>query len=179
MEIGQFIKEIRLKKGLTQEELGNKTNISVRTIQRIENGEVAPRLYTLQSIATVLEIDYEKLVNYEKIDSEDKNSNQNKIWLPILHLSGLPILLFPPIIIWIWQKNKIKNIKRHAVDVVNFQLSMLIYLIPSSFLSTLFIEHSIVIFLGLLGSVIIVINTIKVINNQPYYYPLTIKILNP
>ena len=45
MSIGQKIKDARIKKGLTQEDLAAKTDISVRTIQRIENEEVAPRTF--------------------------------------------------------------------------------------------------------------------------------------
>ena len=43
MKTGHLIKTLRLKKGITQEELAEKTEISVRTIQRIENGDVDPR----------------------------------------------------------------------------------------------------------------------------------------
>ncbi len=169
-----LIKKLRLEKGMTQEELASKTEISVRTIQRIENGKVAPRLYTLQSIASVLDIDYEELVNYDNVDG---NVTENNAWLPILHLSGLFIFLFPPIVIWIWQKNKVNDINKHAVDIVNFQLSMLIYLIASSFLKTTFIGLKAVMILGLLSTIIIVVNSIRVINNQSYKYPLSINIL--
>lgn len=43
MKTGLVIKELRIKKGMTQEELAEKTELSARTIQRIENGEVDPR----------------------------------------------------------------------------------------------------------------------------------------
>ena len=39
MTTGQLLKDLRLKKGLTQEELSSRTGISVRTIQRIEKDE--------------------------------------------------------------------------------------------------------------------------------------------
>jgi transcriptional regulator with XRE-family HTH domain len=89
MNTGQIIREARIKKGMTQEELAEKTDISIRTIQRIENGEVDPRSYTLMSIAKVLEIDYEELVNDKIINKETEKSRQEGFWLPILHLSGL------------------------------------------------------------------------------------------
>jgi transcriptional regulator with XRE-family HTH domain len=78
MEIGTYIKEARLKKGLTQEELAFQTDISVRTIQRIESGEVDPRSYTLQSIAKVLEIDFEHLFNFDKELATQKNDPREK-----------------------------------------------------------------------------------------------------
>lgn len=61
-ELGTKLAELRKAKGLTQEELVAKCHINVRTLQRIEAGEVIPRSYTLQSILSVLEVDYSDLV---------------------------------------------------------------------------------------------------------------------
>lgn len=56
-DLGLKIIELRQNKGLTQEELVTQCNISVRTLQRIESGEVEPRGYTLRLIARVLDFD--------------------------------------------------------------------------------------------------------------------------
>lgn len=53
----QHIAAIRKSKGMTQEELADKAAVTVRTIQRIESGESAPRDYTLKAIAAALDID--------------------------------------------------------------------------------------------------------------------------
>ena len=63
MYIGIVIKEIRKQKGLTQLELSDKTNISVRTIQRIENDAVEPSLYSLKRISQILDFDFLKVKN--------------------------------------------------------------------------------------------------------------------
>lgn len=60
-ELGQRILELRKQKGLTQDELVDLCNINVRTLQRIENGEVTPRSYTIKTILTALDYDYESL----------------------------------------------------------------------------------------------------------------------
>ena len=49
---------LRKQKGFTQEELVEKCNINVRTIQRIEAGDVSPRSYTITAILEVLGVDY-------------------------------------------------------------------------------------------------------------------------
>ncbi len=54
-ELGKKIAELRKSKGFTQEELVEKCNLSVRTLQRIESGEVAPRSYTIKLIFTALD----------------------------------------------------------------------------------------------------------------------------
>ncbi len=54
-ELGKKIIELRKAKGLTQEELVEKCNLSVRTLQRVESGEVMPRSYTIKVIFTALD----------------------------------------------------------------------------------------------------------------------------
>ncbi|MFT6854039.1 MAG: transcriptional regulator with XRE-family HTH domain, partial [Cyclobacteriaceae bacterium] len=56
-ELGKKIADLRQDQGLTQEELVEKCNINVRTIQRIEAGEVQPRSYTLKTILSALSSD--------------------------------------------------------------------------------------------------------------------------
>ena len=54
-ELGKKIAELRKAKGYTQEELVEKCNLSVRTLQRIEAGEVVPRSYTIKVIFAALD----------------------------------------------------------------------------------------------------------------------------
>ncbi len=172
MRTGQVIKELRLKKGITQEELAAKTDISVRTIQRIENGDVDPRAYTLQSIAAALEVDFSVLANIEgDINATDEKANSK--WLPLLHLSGLLLLIIPPILLWIWKRDDVKDIRKHAIDVINFQLSMSLYILPFA----VFFAPPILILLALFSQVVIVINALKVTGHQTYKYPLSIRFL--
>ncbi|MGM0581104.1 MAG: helix-turn-helix domain-containing protein [Bacteroidota bacterium] len=60
-ELGFKIQNWRKAKGLTQEELVEKCNLNVRTLQRIEAGEVLPRSYTIKSILEVLNVDFSEL----------------------------------------------------------------------------------------------------------------------
>ena len=60
-ELGRKIVELRQQKGFTQEELVEQCNISVRTIQRIEAGEVSPRIYTIKTILSALDRDLDDL----------------------------------------------------------------------------------------------------------------------
>ena len=57
-ELGKKISELRKAKGLTQEELVGKCNLSVRTLIRIEAGEVMPRSYTIRTIFGALDYNY-------------------------------------------------------------------------------------------------------------------------
>src|SRR6187402_580485 len=76
-ELGKKISELRRAKGLTQEELVEKCNINVRTIQRIEAGEVVPRMYTVKTIFAALDFDLNS-ISEGGADSREPVTNQIK-----------------------------------------------------------------------------------------------------
>lgn len=53
-ELGRRLTALRKEKNLTQEELVEKSHVSVRTIQRIEAGEVLPRMSTVKILLNAL-----------------------------------------------------------------------------------------------------------------------------
>jgi len=57
-ELGKRISELRLAKGLTQSELAETCNLSLRTIQRIELAEVVPRSDTIKRIFNSMGYDF-------------------------------------------------------------------------------------------------------------------------
>lgn len=58
---GKIIYEVRMKKGLSQEELATMAKVNLRTIQRIENDLTEPRDTTINLIFGVLQIDQNEL----------------------------------------------------------------------------------------------------------------------
>lgn len=58
-ELGKRLTALRKERNLTQEELVEKSHVSVRTIQRIEAGEVMPRLSTIRILFEALGERYE------------------------------------------------------------------------------------------------------------------------
>ncbi len=59
MDLGDKIKSARTQKGITQKELAEKTGLTERTIQRIENHEVEPSVYSLNKISEILSFDFQ------------------------------------------------------------------------------------------------------------------------
>ena len=56
--LGKRISELRKAKNLTQHELAEQSKVSTRTLQRIENGVVMPRAYTVRAIFAALGCDF-------------------------------------------------------------------------------------------------------------------------
>lgn len=177
MKIGLVIKELRIKKGLTQEELAAKTELSARTIQRIENGEVDPRAYSLQMIAKALDVDFSLFVEYESKMEKEKKS-KNDVILGFVHLSGLFLILIPTILIWNNKKNDVENITEHFRDVISFQLTAWI-LFLLGFIQYYLVKMPYMFYAGVIFTVFFsIVNTINVINNKPYKYFNLINIKN-
>ena len=179
MTIGQYIRDKRVLKGWTQGDLAAKTGISARTIQRIENGDVEPRAYSLQTIASALGVDLQELLDCQKASPESAGPKPEQFWLPVLHLSGLFILLVPPLLIWLWKRGEVAEIQKQGIDVLNFQLNMLVLLVPLGIFAVLLITIPFIILIGLYSTVVIIVNTIKVANHQSYRYPVMFRILRP
>lgn len=86
-ELGKKIADYRKSKGLTQEELVEKCNLSVRTLQRIEAGEVTPRNYTVKLILEVLELDFENSLNSQT----EKARGGTEKWLEQFYISFIDL----------------------------------------------------------------------------------------
>jgi transcriptional regulator with XRE-family HTH domain len=71
-----WLREGRLSKGLTQKELSERSNISVRSIQRIENGDIVPRSHTLKTLAGILELSLETFL--PSLRGQDESSTVNE-----------------------------------------------------------------------------------------------------
>jgi transcriptional regulator with XRE-family HTH domain len=65
-ELGRRLTALRKEKNLTQEELVEKSHVSVRTIQRIEAGEVLPRTITVKILLEALGESYDSFFNQTK-----------------------------------------------------------------------------------------------------------------
>ena len=109
---------------------------------------------------------------------------EDRSLLMLTHLSQLIVLvtgfgsLILPLIIWVTQKDTVYEMDRHGKNIINFQISLIIYL---------FICIPLILFfgLGLIGMICLgisaiifpIINAIKVNNGEEPNYPFAFQIL--
>ena len=60
--IGEKLKEIRIKRLLTQEELAEKAGVSAATVVNVERNNQEPHFRTIRKLAKALDIDPTELV---------------------------------------------------------------------------------------------------------------------
>ncbi|MCD7732989.1 MAG: helix-turn-helix domain-containing protein [Oscillospiraceae bacterium] len=76
-KIGEFLKELRKEKGLTQEQLAEKFYVSNRTVSRWETGSNLPDISTLIELADFYNCDIREIINGER-KSENMNEEEKK-----------------------------------------------------------------------------------------------------
>lgn len=181
-DLAQSVKELRNRKGMSQEILAEESGLSLRTIQRIESGETAPTGDTLKRLSNALNVNPDELVDW--------TIKEDKGFLTFLNLSALTFIFFPllgilvPFIMWTSKKDKLKDINKIGRDLINFEITwtIILFFIPillflltktgtlervtfSSILISLAIMY-------LLNIIFILINTIQIHNKKGVmYYP--------
>jgi uncharacterized Tic20 family protein len=188
-DLGLKVTELRQQKNLTQEQLAEKCEVSARTIQRIESGDVDPRSYTLHCLSEALDFDF----------GADDTSREN-LWLAALHLSCMFCILIIPLLIWSWKKPQSYTIDKQGRQVLNFQITMTLMLFAALFLLMLVpvalvfmgeagvdtVEGSPIfmllvmctpmplILIGIFCTYQGVTNAMRALSDKPIHYPLTI-----
>lgn len=120
LELGKLIFELRQKKGLTQNELAELCNISLRTIQRIELAEVTPRKHTVKSILNALDYDFENLKSVIFLENEQSSNDSKSSWLEQL----------------IEFLKELFNLKKNTMKKISVMSLMVIFLVTITFLTS-------------------------------------------
>lgn len=109
---------------MTQEELAESSNVNIRTIQRIENGEVSPRSDTITLLSNALNIDPELL--FEPRIVTDNTT------IYVMYALGLTSIIYPvlgiivPLFVWLVYRNKVHGINKYAMILMVTQICWLI-----------------------------------------------------
>ena len=86
-KIGNFLKELRKEKNLTQEQLAETLNVSRRTVSRWETGSNMPDLDLLMEIADLYQVDLRELLNGER-KNEQMNEEMKETVLQVAEYSN-------------------------------------------------------------------------------------------
>ncbi len=119
MKLSDRVKKLRNQHGFSQEELAKQTQLSLRTIQRIEQNETEARGDTLIRLAQVFGL--------KPIDLTGTNEKAQTYLVPILNFSALSFLIYPilgfivPLILWYFKRNEDEKLNETGKKLLNFQ----------------------------------------------------------
>lgn len=102
-----------------------------------------------------------------------QNQDNEKILTYINHLSGIFIGFLGPLIFMLASENK--TVKAHAKAALNWQLSVLIYLVISGILTIILIGVLGIAIFTVLNVIFCIIATIKASEGKIWKYPISIQ----
>ena len=120
------IKTLRKRKGFSQVQLADDSSLSLRTIQRIENGETIPHGDSLRKLTHALGVSPDDILEWTP--AEDKG------YLILMNLSAFGFIFHPllgviiPTVMWILKKDKIKLFDDSGRKLISFQITWTILL---------------------------------------------------
>jgi len=140
---GEKIVAFRKAKNYTQEELANLSNVTLRTIQRIEKGETVPREFTLKSIADALDKQVSDLMvaDAENSGLTDAEANSFLISMNLLCLTYLIVPygnLFIPWLVWAKKRSQSKEIETIGKRIIAHQFLWMAIMSVALLLGTFF-----------------------------------------
>lgn len=110
-------------------------------------------------------------------------SKEEKDWVTGVHAAALIGYVFPmawvlgPLVIWLAKKDEMPALDVHGRDVLNFQLSMVIYMAIASILIFVFIGIPALVVLGIVQLVATILGIIKASQGERFKYPWSLNIL--
>ena len=107
-------------------------------------------------------------------------SETERNWAMLCHLSAFAGFFFPfggiigPLICWLSRKDESPWVNENGKTSMNFQLSILLYMVLALPLCFILLGIPIVMFLGVLKIVCIIIASVKASKGERFKYPLAI-----
>jgi uncharacterized Tic20 family protein len=83
-----------------------------------------------------------------------------------------------PLVVMLVKGKDSAFVRRHSVESLNFQISLLIYLVISVVLAFLLIGFLVMAVVGVFALVVIILASIKAANGEDYRYPLCIRLVS-
>jgi uncharacterized protein len=110
-------------------------------------------------------------------------TSEERTWALMAHIGTLVAAWFAmgflaPLLVLLIKGKESAFVRRHAVESLNFQISLLIYLVASGILVLVVIGIFMLIALGIFALVVIILATLAASNGQDYRYPLTIRLVS-
>ncbi|WP_100627347.1 helix-turn-helix domain-containing protein [Algoriphagus formosus] len=123
-KLGNQLRNLRTKRGISQEELALQAGVSLRTVQRFENAETTPRGDTVQRLFQIFGKSPEEVLDWSIED--------NRGFLSTMALSGLTFIFSPflgifiPLILWLNRRGKVTGVEDLGKKMINFLILMAI-----------------------------------------------------
>jgi uncharacterized Tic20 family protein len=116
------------------------------------------------------------ILDYDAPEEFDPSQDEKNIAL-LSHVLTLVAGFIAPLVIYLVKKDESEFVKIHAMESLNFQISIFIFVIACIPFVFIFIGFFMMIAIGFAYLVLIIVATIKASEGKIYRYPFTIRLI--
>lgn len=121
-------------------------------------------------------------MTYDASGSREVVPAEDRHWAMGAHLSAfvaayIALGFLGPLVILLIRGERSPFVRQHAVEALNFNLTVLIYVVVCVILAFLLIGFLLIIALGILYVVAVLIGAVRANSGEAYRYPLTIRFI--
>ena len=121
----------------------------------------------------------------ETTSTSPSTSSSVRTWCMLAHASALVGFLVPvaghlvgPLIVWLAKRQDSPEIDAHGKELMNFQISMLIWNCIAAILILVLIGIPLLILLHILNIIFVIVASIQASEGKLYRYPLTLRLIS-
>ena len=92
--------------------------------------------------------------------------------------AAVAVALLGPLIVMLTKGNESTWVRKNAVESLNFQLSILLYLIVSAVLIIAVIGFVLLPIVGLTWLICTIVGSVRAARGEEYHYPVTIRLIH-
>ena len=92
-KFGKYLRKLRIDKGFTQKDFGNKLGVSIQAVSKWELGHCMPDIATLHEISKLLNININDLLEGNETKEKSKKTKKTKLWLILVLVFLLCLLI--------------------------------------------------------------------------------------
>ncbi len=125
------------------------------------------------------------ILDEENLNNSNYSNRKEELnWAMGAHLAGFAGMFIPfgniigPLVIMLMNKDKSEFVTEHAKESLNFQISIMIYLIVSIILCFVIVGFVTMFAVVILQLVYTIIAAVKASEGKEYHYPLTIRFIS-
>ncbi len=102
---------------------------------------------------------------------------EENLFLLLMHLSQFLTAFIIPLVMWLVGKDENKRVDFHGKNILNFQITYIIWLIVGIITIPIIVGIVILSVIGIAMTVFIIVASVKSYNGEDWKYPLTINFL--
>ena len=114
----------------------------------------------------------------ESLDIQDQQPTTDEKNLALLsHIGTFFGGVIVPLVVWLVKKDESRFISDHAKESLNFQISLVIYVVASFVLVFILVGFILLFAIGVFAFITTIMGTIAASSGKPFQYPLCIRLI--